>query len=95
MGCGGGGTAAPGCGPAGGARTGPGWGGTRTDLVTSSSQRSASEGVRRWEGRAGEEPGPPRAAVADVDQSLPVREDRTHQEGSGGSPYQNISYQQV
>lgn len=44
--------------PAGGATAGNGWpgGGTRTDLETSSNHRSASDGVRLWEGmRTGEE----------------------------------------
>lgn len=46
--------------PVGGATLGNGWpgGGTRTDLETSSNQRSASDGVRLWEGmRTGEEVG--------------------------------------
>lgn len=30
---------------------------TRTDLVTSSNQRSASDGVRRWDGTTGDEGG--------------------------------------
>lgn len=46
--------------PVGEATVGNGWpgGGTRTDLETSSNQRSASDGVRLWEGiRTGEEVG--------------------------------------
>lgn len=46
--------------PVGRATVGKVWpgGGTRTDFVTSSNQRSASDGVRLWEGmRTGEEVG--------------------------------------
>lgn len=46
--------------PVGGVTVGNGWpgGSTRTDLETSSNQRSASDGVRLWEGmRTGEEVG--------------------------------------
>lgn len=55
-------------GAVGAARTGLGCG-DRTDLDTSSNHRSASEGVRLWEGRAGEDVGGTTITGAGVDQS--------------------------
>lgn len=52
------------------ARTGLGWG-ARTDLVTSSNQRSASDDERLWEVTGGEEVGGATMPAGD-DQSLPA-----------------------
>lgn len=46
--------------------------GTRTDLVTSSSQRSASDGVRLWEDMDGEDVGGTTITGVGDDQLLPV-----------------------
>lgn len=47
-------------------------GGARTDLVTSSNHRSASDGVRLWEGMDGEEVGGTTITGVGEDQLLPV-----------------------
>lgn len=65
-----------GCGAAngwvgGGAMTGLGCG-TRTDLETSSSQRSASDGVRLWEGITGEDVGGTTITGVGADQLFPA-----------------------
>lgn len=46
--------------------------GARTDLVTSSNQRSASDGVRLWEGMTGEDVGGTTITGVGDDQLLPV-----------------------
>lgn len=46
--------------------------GARTDLETSSNHRSASDGVRLWEGMAGEDVGGTTITGVGDDQSLPV-----------------------
>lgn len=55
----------------GGAMTGLGCG-ARTDLETSSSQRSASEGVRLWEGITGEDVGGTTITGVGADQLFPA-----------------------
>lgn len=49
-----------------------GLGGARTDLETSSNHRSASDGVRLWEGMAGEDVGGTTITGVGDDQLLPV-----------------------
>lgn len=57
--------------------------GALTDLVTSSNHRSASDGVRLWEGRAGEDVGGTTITGVGDDQSLPVGRKFTEKAQSG------------